>query len=159
VADDDGLLWWLSDRSQAATDFVKNYLWTHTAPAVNYAGQTITVQHSGLREIFAGHQAAHFFGVPYFDPHHPDVFGISQVGTIYTTGTKIAEHGGDNPGDRDVPLVVYAPGTVQPGQSSHPVETTQVAPTILKLLGLSPSSLQAVQREGTQVLPCLGNEN
>jgi hypothetical protein len=110
---DDGLLWWLSDRSQAATDFVKNYLWTHTAPAVNYAGQTITVQHSGLREIFAGHQSAHFFGVPFSDPHHPDVFGISQVGTIYTTGSKIAEHGGDNPGDRDVPLVVYAPGTVR----------------------------------------------
>jgi Type I phosphodiesterase / nucleotide pyrophosphatase/Sulfatase len=156
-ADDDGLLWWLSDRSQAATDFVKNYLWTHTAPAVNYAGQTITVQHSGLREIFAGHQAARFFGVPYSDPHHPDVFAIAQVGTIYTTGTKIAEHGGDNPGDRDVPLVVYAPGTVQPLQSSHPAETTQVAPTILKLLGLRPSSLQAVQREGTQVLPGLGN--
>jgi hypothetical protein len=158
-ADDDGLLWWLSDRSQAATDFVKNYLWTHTAPAVNYAGQTITVQHSGLKEIFAGHQAAHFFGVPNSDPHHPDVFGISQVGTIYTTGSKIAEHGGDNPGDRDVPLVVYAPGTVQPRQSSHPVETTQVAPTILKLLGLSPSSLQAVQREGTQVLPGLGHRD
>jgi arylsulfatase A-like enzyme len=155
-ADDDGLLWWLSDRSQAATDFVKNYLWTHTAPAVNYAGQTITVQHSGLREIYAGHQAARFFGVSYSDPHHPDVFAISQVGTIYTTGKKIAEHGGDNPADRDVPLVVYAPGTVQPRQSGRPVETTQVAPTILKLLGLSPSSLQAVQREGTQVLPGLG---
>jgi arylsulfatase A-like enzyme len=155
-ADDDGLLWWLSDRSQAATDFVRNYLWTHTAPAVNYAGQTITVQHSGLREIFAGHQAAHFFGVRYSDPHHPDVFGISQVGTIYTTGSKIAEHGGDNPGDRDVPLVLHAPGTVQPGQSSRPVETTQVPPTILKLLGLSPSLLHAVQREGTRVLPGLG---
>ena len=83
------------------------------------------------------------------------MFAIAQVGTIYTTGTKIAEHGGDNPGDRDVPLVVYAPGTVQPGQSSSRVETAQVAPTILKLLGLSPGSLQAVQREGTQVLPGL----
>src|SRR6516164_9061047 len=154
-ADDDGLLWWLSDRSQAAADFVKNYLWTHTAKAVNYAGQTITVQHSGLREIFAGQQSAQFFGVSTSDPHHPDVFAIAQVGTIYTTGSKIAEHGGDNPGDRDVPLVVYAPGTVQPGQSSSRVETAQVAPTILKLLGLSPRSLQAVQREGTQVLPGL----
>jgi hypothetical protein len=137
---------------QAATDFVKNYLWTHTAPTVNDAGQTITVRHSGLREIFAGHQAAHFFGVPYSDPH-PDVFAIAQVGTIYTTGTKIAEHGGDKPGDRDVPLVVYAPGTVQPGQSSYPVETTQVAPTILELLGLNPSELRAVQTEHTRVLP------
>jgi phosphoglycerol transferase MdoB-like AlkP superfamily enzyme len=80
------------------------------------------------------------------------VFGISQVGTIYTTGSKIAEHGGDNPGDRDVPLVVYAPGTVQPGHSSDPVETTQVAPTILKLLGLNPGDLQAVKIEHTSVL-------
>jgi Type I phosphodiesterase / nucleotide pyrophosphatase len=158
-ADDDGLLWWLSDRSQAAADFVKNYLWTHTAPAVNYAGHTITVQHSGLREIFAGRQSAQFFGVSNSDPHHPDVFGIAQVGTIYTTGTKIAEHGGDNPGDRDVPLVVYAPGIVQPGQSGDSVETTQVAPTILKLLGLNPRSLQAVREEGTQVLPGLGNRD
>jgi arylsulfatase A-like enzyme len=152
-ADDDGLLWWLSDRSQAAADFVKNYLWTHTAAAVNYAGQTITVQHSGLRAIYAGHQAAQFFGVPYSDPHHPDVFAVSQVGTIYTTGSKIAEHGGGNPGDRDVPLIVYAPGTVQPSQSSHPVQTTQVAPTVLKLLGLNPSDLQAVRIEHTRVLP------
>jgi hypothetical protein len=102
-ADDDGLLWWLSDRSQQATEFVKNYLWTRSAPAVNYAGQTVTVQHSGLKRIFAGEESARFFGVANSDPHHPDVFGISQVGTIYTTGSKIAEHGGDNPGDRDVP--------------------------------------------------------
>ena len=95
--------------------------------------------------------------MPFSDPHHPDVFGISQVGTIYTTGSKIAEHGGDNPGDRDVPLVVYAPGTVRPGQIRRSVETTQVAPTILKLLGLDPNSLQAVQREGTQILPGVDN--
>jgi hypothetical protein len=120
---------------------------------VNYAGQTVTVQHSGLQQIFAGQGSAAFFGVPNTDPHHPDVFGISQVGTIYTTGSKIAEHGGDNPGDRDVPLVVYAPGNVSPGQSDQWVENTQVAPTILKLLGLDPTQLQAVEEEGTRVLP------
>ena len=152
-ADDDGLLWWLSDRSQQATEFVKNYLWTHSAPAVNYAGQTVTVQHSGLKQIFAGQESAKFFGVANSDPHHPDVFGIAQVGTIYTTGSKIAEHGGDNPGDRDVPLVVYAPSNVSPGQSDRWVENTQAAPTILNLLGLDPNQLQAVQEEGTQVLP------
>ncbi|HXA74723.1 MAG TPA: alkaline phosphatase family protein [Acidimicrobiales bacterium] len=156
VADDDGMLWWLSDRSQTAAEFVKDYLWTHSAPAVNYAGQTVTVAHSGLSQIFAGTESAQYFGVSNSDPHHPDVFAISQVGTIYTGGSKIAEHGGANPGDRDVPLVVYAPETVDPGQSSNGVETTQVAPTILKLLGLSPSALQAVQQEGTQVLPGLG---
>jgi hypothetical protein len=154
-ADDDGLLWWLSNRSQAATDFVKNYLWTHNAPAVDFAGRTITVKHSGLREIFAGQQAAGFFGVPSSDPHHPDVFAISQVGTIYTTGSKIAEHGGDNAGDRDVPLIVYAPGIVRSGRSSRRVETTQVAPTILRLLGLNPQDLKAVRIEHTGVLPAI----
>ena len=154
-ADDDGLLWWLSDRSQPAAQFVKHYLWSHTAPAVNGAGQTITVQHSGLRKIFAGSQSAHFFDVPNSDPHHPDVFGRAQVGTIYTTGSKIAEHGGDNPADRDVPLVVYSPGNIQAGQSKRWVEATQVAPTILQLLGLAPDQLQAVQEDGTVVLPGL----
>ena len=38
---------------------------------------------------------------------------------------------------------------------STQVKTTQVAPTILKVLGLDPSQLQAVQKEGTVVLPGL----
>jgi hypothetical protein len=35
------------------------------------------------------------------------------------------------------------------------VETTQVAPTILQALGLDPGSLDAVQKEGTPILPGL----
>ena len=35
------------------------------------------------------------------------------------------------------------------------VETTQVAPTILQALGLDPDGLDAVQKEGTPVLPGL----
>ena len=37
-----------------------------------------------------------------------------------------------------------------------PVETTQIAPSILKLLGLDPNFLQAVEIEHTQVLPLVG---
>jgi hypothetical protein len=33
------------------------------------------------------------------------------------------------------------------------VTTTQVAPTILRFLGLNPWSLEAVRTEGTEVLP------
>ncbi len=159
VAGTDDDLWqsYLSDRSQAAADFVANYLWNHTAQAVDYAHTggpaTVTVQHSGLAKIYAGQAAADFFGVPASDPRHPDVFGRVQVGVVYTGGTKIAEHGGDNPADRSVPLLVYAPGAVQPSQDSSFVETTQVAPTILRLLGLDPDALKAVRIEGTQVLP------
>jgi hypothetical protein len=103
--------------------------------------------------IFAGKEAAKYFGVPLGDPCHPDVWGVVQVGVVYTGGSKIAEHGGANPADRDVPIVVYAPGAVQPGTYRPWVETTQIAPTILDLLGLDPDALQAVQIEGTQVLP------
>jgi hypothetical protein len=135
-------------------------LWHHKATAVLYNNDgvdrgTEQVAHSGLAKIYAGKEAADFFGVPYSDPQHPDVFGRVQVGVVYTSGTKIAEHGGDNPGDRDVPILVYAPGTVHHGASNQWVETTQVAPTILELLDLNPRALQAVQQEGTRVLPGL----
>jgi arylsulfatase A-like enzyme len=163
VAGTDDDLWqsYLSVKTQDAADFVDTYLWTHPAKAVLYNNDgvdrgTEQVAHSGLAQIYAGHAAADFFGVPYSDPRYPDVFGRVQIGVVYTGGSKIAEHGGDNPADRDVPILVYAPGTVKAASSSQPVETTQVAPTILQLLGLDPNSLQAVQQEGTQVLPGIG---
>ncbi len=163
VAGTDDDLWqsYLSVKTQAAADFVKNYLWNHSATAVLYSNDGVNrgtqqVPHSGLAQIYAGHQAARFFGVPYSDPRYPDVFGRVQVGTVYTGATKIAEHGGENPGDRDVPLLVYAPGTVRPRSSHTWVETTQVAPTILLLLGLDPDALKAVRIEGTRVLPGIG---
>ncbi len=160
VAGTDDDLWqsYLSVKTQAASDFVKHYLWHHSATAVLYNNDGINrgteqVAHSGLARIYAGHEAARFFGVRYSDPRYPDVFGRVQVGTVYTTGSKIAEHGGDNPGDRDVPLIVYAPGTVRHSRVHAWVETTQVAPTILQLLDLNPNALEAVQKEGTKVLP------
>ncbi|MGN6869109.1 MAG: alkaline phosphatase family protein [Solirubrobacteraceae bacterium] len=165
VAGTDDDLWqsYLSVKTQAAADFVKNYLWNHSATAVLYNNDGVNrgteqVPHSGLARIYAGHEAARFFGVPYSDPRYPDVFGRVQIGTVYTGGSKIAEHGGDNPGDRDVPLLVYAPGTVRPRSSDRGVETTQVAPTVLRLLGLDPDALKAVRIEGTQVLPGIGED-
>lgn len=155
--DDDAVMWWLSDQSQEAARFVKHYLWTHTATGNTAAGGMRTLPHSGLMKIYAGRSAAHYFRVPASDPRHPDVWGIVQVGVVYTGGKgKIAEHGGANPADRDVPLVVYAPGAVRPEVSHQGVETTQIAPTIIQLLGLDPEKLQAVQIEGTDVLPGIG---
>ncbi len=152
--DDDAWQSYLSSTSQEAADFVKEYLWNHSTTGVAYDGSSRTLEHSGLAEIYAGKDAAHYFGVPVSDPRHPDVWGMVQVGVVYTGASKIAEHGGANPADRDVPIVVYAPGTVQSGSyRHHEVETTQIAPTILDLLGLDPDALQAVQIEGTQVLP------
>ncbi|MGH2878001.1 MAG: alkaline phosphatase family protein [Solirubrobacteraceae bacterium] len=151
--DDDAWQSYLSDSSQKAVDFVKNYLWNHPATGIAYDGSSRTLAHSGLAKIYAGKASARYFGVPQNDPRHPDVWGVVQVGVVYTGGTKIAEHGGANPADRDVPIVVYAPGAVEPGTRWDGVETTQIAPTILSLLGLDPDALQAVQIEGTKTLP------
>jgi phosphoglycerol transferase MdoB-like AlkP superfamily enzyme len=101
-----------------------------------------------------GAGAAAFMGVPDGDPRHPDIIGIAQHGVVYTGGTsKIAEHGGDDPQDRNVPILVVLPGQARGTTISTPVETTQIAPTILTLLGLDPGELQAVQIEHTPVLP------
>ena len=152
--DDDAIMWWLSEQSREAARFVKRYLWTHTATGNTITGASRTLAHSGLAKLYTGNAAARFFGVPASDPRHPNVWGVVQVGVVYTGGKgKIAEHGGSNPADRSVPLVVYAPGSVAPGVFGSFVETTQIAPTIIRLLGLDPRALQAVQRQGTAVLP------
>jgi hypothetical protein len=52
-----------------------------------------------------------------------------------------------------VPIVV-AGGPVDGGEVVNSwVETTQIAPTILELLGLNPNQLKAVQVEHTRALP------
>jgi hypothetical protein len=156
VAGTDDDLWqsYLSDNSQAACDFVKAYLWNHTAQGFDVNKNPVTVQHSGLAQIWTGAAAARFFGVPVDDGRYPDVFGRVQEGIVYAKPTKLAEHGGMNPGDRHVLMVVNGPGV--PAQvDSSTVETTQVAPTILALLGLDPAALRAVRVEGTRVLPDL----
>jgi predicted AlkP superfamily pyrophosphatase or phosphodiesterase len=156
VAGTDDDLWqsYLSDNSQAACDFVKNYLWNHTAQGYDVNKNQVTVQHSGLAQIWAGAAAASFFGVAVDSGHYPDVFGEVQEGIVYAKPTKLAEHGGMNPGDRHVLMVVSGPSIPVQVESAS-VETTQVAPTILALLGLDPNKLTAVQVEGTQVLPGL----
>ncbi len=159
AVDDDGMLMWLNDRSQAAADFVKNYLLTHSAAGNNISGNPITVQSSGLKAVYAGAESAALFGVPNGDPRHPDILGIAQHGVVYTGGKgKIAEHGGNDQQDRNVPILVELPGQRDGHAVAAPVETTQIAPTILTLLGMSPGELQAVRIEHTKVLPGVGGQ-
>jgi arylsulfatase A-like enzyme len=154
--DDDGMLLWLSNRSQPAADFVKQYLLTHSASGNNISGNPVTVPASGLKTVYAGAASAALYGVPVGDPRHPDVTGIAQHGVVYTGGkAKIAEHGGADVQDRNVPVLVVSPTLRHGATSWAPVETTQIAPTILDLLGLNPRQLQAVRIEHTRVLPGL----
>jgi len=80
---------------------------------------------------------------------------IPNVGVVYTGNLKKqSEHGGFAWDDTNVMLLVSNPHIEAHTVDSF-VETAQVAPTILKILGLSPSSLDAVKQEGTPVLPFL----
>ena len=156
ATDDDVMQLWLSDRSLAAADFVRNYLLTHSASGNDINGNPVSVPASGLKTVFAGGASAAYFGVPASDPRHPDVLGIVRHGVVYTGGKgKIAEHGGADRQDRNVPILVVLPGLLDGRVVGAPVETTQIAPTILDLLGLSPRDLQAVRVEHTPVLPGL----
>ncbi|HET7660140.1 MAG TPA: alkaline phosphatase family protein [Oryzihumus sp.] len=153
--DDDIVQLWLSDRSSAATTFVRDWLLAHPVTGHDIKGSPRTLASSGLAAVYAGAGSARFFGVGASDGAHPDVVGIVQHGVVYTGGTsKIAEHGGADTQDRDVPLVVSGPGG-HGARVTRAVETTQIAPTILHLLGLNPRQLQAVRIEGTRVLPSL----
>jgi arylsulfatase A-like enzyme len=160
--DDDGMLLWLSDQSPRAVSFAKQHLWDYVPKAVggsnpdgslhDYSG---TVKHSGLREIFAGEDAARLIGVSPRDDRVPDIIGIAQIGAVYSSPTKIkkiAEHGGDAPNDRHVPIVIWGAG-VQNVRVHSDVETTQIAPTVLEALGLPEWELKGVTLEQTEDLP------
>jgi hypothetical protein len=112
---------------------------------------------AGLGQIFYGPSLQTMFGVPGVppsgDPRVPDIIVQPNVGVIYTgSSKKQAEHGGFAHDDTNVMLLVSNPH-IHSSTITTFVETTQVAPTILKILGLDPNGLDAVQKEGTQVLP------
>ena len=155
--DDDGMYIWLGDRSPAAVAFARGFLLSYHQPAsanaaTDYQGDPIGFSSSGLAHLYNGPS---YFGLPASDARVPDLVGVVQHGVVYTGGTgKIAEHGGADAQDRHVPLVVFGAGASVLDVSNR-VETTQIAPTILTLLGLDPQQLQAVQTEHTPVLPGL----
>jgi hypothetical protein len=89
------------------------------------------------------------------DPRTPDIVVIPNVGVVYTGNLKKqSEHGGFAWDDTNVMLLVSNPRMEARTVNSF-VETAQVAPTVLKLLGLDPDALDAVRQEGTPVLPSL----
>ena len=151
------MLLWLSDRSQAAADFAKGYLLSTSAQANTIDGTPTTVSASGLATVYAGAAAARYFGVAKGDARVRIFDGLAQHGTVFTGKKgKIAEHGGADPQDRNVPIIVAGAGVDDARVISKPVETTQIAPTILAFLDLNPRRLQAVRQENTKVLPGLG---
>jgi hypothetical protein len=113
---------------------------------------------AGIGQILYGPSLETMFNAPGLpeqggDPRTPDIIVLPHVGVVYTGSTKKqSEHGGFALDDTNVMLLVSNP-SYRPRTITTFVETTQVAPTILKVLGLDPDSLDAVRKEGTAVLP------
>ncbi|MFC0433960.1 alkaline phosphatase family protein [Kutzneria buriramensis] len=151
--DDDAMLLWLNDRSAAAFQFAKDYLLAQNGTGNGITGAAKPFTASGLAEVHTGQS---YFHTAANDPRVPDLMGVAQYGVVYTgKKSKIAEHGGAAPDDRDVALVVSGAGVHGHRTVDASVETTQIAPSILALLCLDPNALRAVRAEHTQVLPGL----
>jgi hypothetical protein len=111
----------------------------------------------GLGEIFYGPSLAVNFAAGGWqreeDPRAPDIIVTPNVGVTYSgSTTMIADHGGFAHDDTNVVMLVAHP-RFHARTVSNATTTMQVAPTIVKALGLDPTALDAVRAEGTAVLP------
>ena len=95
------------------------------------------------------------------DARAPDLILLPPPGTVFVgnpaKATKIAEHGGFSDDDRNVPLIAWSAHLrARAGESiATPVETRQIAPTVLGSLGIDARELAGVRVEGTPPLPGL----
>ncbi len=138
VQDDDIALIWLGDQTKTAA----------AAAFLNANANALFID-----EVMAGEEIKLKFRDPLTEARTPDILVQPIYGTIYTgSSKKNAEHGGFSFGDTNVGLIVSNPefgGEVV----KSPMVTSQVAATILQALGIDPSDLDAVRKEGTVVLP------
>jgi len=140
ATEDDVSLVWL--KNSADTD-----------AAVNILEQN--ANQIGLGQIFYGSSLKINFNDPTVDPRTPDIITAPNVGVVYTgSSKKLEEHGGFNHDDTNVMLLLSLPDFRTKTVHAE-VGTAQVAPTILKALGINPSRLDAVRREGVDVLPAV----
>jgi hypothetical protein len=111
----------------------------------------------GLGQIFYGPTLWLNYGIggldPGQDPRTPDIIVAPNVGVTYSgSSTMIADHGGFAHDDTNVVMLVANP-QFKASTVIATTTTTQIAPTIIRALGLQPSALDAVRKEGTAVLP------
>lgn len=128
----------------------------------SYTGQAVSLLEAnrsqiGAGQIFFGSSLAQNYNwpglAPNGDPRTPDIIVQPNPGVIYTgSGKKVMEHGGFAHDDTNVMLLLSNPA-LRPRTVFSEVGTLQVAPTILKALGLNPNKLDGVRLEGTGTLP------
>jgi arylsulfatase A-like enzyme len=149
----------LNSTGIGATEDDVSGLWLNKGASVNAAVELLEKNATaiGLGQIYYGPTLALNYNVgglgPGEDPRTPDIIVTPNVGVTYSgSTTMIGDHGGFAHDDTNVILLVAYPSfTAQ--TVSAPTATAQVAPTIVKALGLDPNALDAVKAEGTPVLP------
>jgi len=140
--EDDVSLVWLTNPSY--TDAAVGLLEANLGPLGVGAGQ-----------FYYGPSLALNYNDPNHDPRTPDFIVTPNVGVTYSgSHAKQAEHGGFAHDDTNVVLLLSNPDFDSKTVKAE-VGTAQVAPTILKALGIDPRALDAVRAEGTGVLPAL----
>ena len=127
---------WLSDSNQ-------------TASAAAMLESNLTT--AGIGEIFWGPAISTMFNLPGLPPDRdsrtPDIIVTPNFGVVYTgSSAKLSEHGGFSHDDTNVMLLVSAP-SLPSARLQTPVQTLQIAPTILKALGIE-SAQPAVRSDG-----------
>jgi hypothetical protein len=146
--DDDVALVWLKNQAQSSAAVTA----LTTAPGQGRAN---------VENVLSGAALANTFGDPLANSRTPDLIVEPTLGTIYShSGAKVAEHGGFAAPDTHVALLVVNGGAASqtgPDYNNDPVQTAQIAPTILEMLGLNANGLDAVKAEGTQPLPGFGD--
>jgi hypothetical protein len=144
--EDDVSLVWLNNSCTTAN--AVSALETQSPASANIAG---------IGEIYSGPGITLFYNAPGLPPNGdsrtPDILVTPNIGVTYSgSSKKLAEHGGFAHDDVNAVLLLANPG-FSANTVTRPVQTAQIAPTILKELGLDPDSLQSVREEHTQVLP------
>jgi hypothetical protein len=142
-----------------ATEDDVSVLWLNAGASVDAAVTLLETNAAqiGLGEIYYGPTLALNYNVgglgPGQDPRSPDIIVTPNVGMTYSgSTTMIGDHGGFGHDDTNVILMVANP-SFRAQTVSATTRTAQVAPTVLKALGLDPQTLDAVRVEGTEVLP------
>lgn len=139
TTDDVALLWLTPQTEQANYDSAKSYLLSQKTAL-------------GIEKLLDKSDLASLYGNPFGNNRTPDFIAETVHGLIYTSGSKLAEHGGFSDDDRHVALLVANPAIA--GRTvTDPVETRQIAPTILQALGINPQELAAVRQENSKMLP------